>query len=452
MIEAVRDVSEDANDQKNSAIGQLMDLIVRSALAQNNKIIEYKDEVNRTYAELTSPDRFPQLGSLQENLTKSLKTYYQDVGVKLEWGETPGVTMPPPQAAIKFREDKFEYPVSKAGNGVQRAFIIALLHQLLIAKSNSGNEKDNKQPANDDFAQHMPDDDLLEKLPSVILAIEEPELYQHPTKQWHFAQVLRRLSSGEMKNTFGDVQVLFCTHSPVFIGISDFENARITRKILSDEEKAKKTVFQNACMKDMVEFTKNIQEDDKEITIESIRASLHIFGTELSEGFFSDGVVLVEGITDKVALETVASKMNRSFSEYNISVLPVGGKNNMARPWIVFNQLEIPVFPLWDADLNFKDGKREDHVKTNRFLQRMVGIEEKLLQEFPDGTYNKFACFGRELGNEMRDDFGVDDYDKALVKSKEHFNMYGDKGKKNPHVIKMTIEEIIQFWNEIGSA
>lgn len=32
--------------------------------------------------------------------------------------------------------------------------------------------------------------------PDLILAIEEPELYQHPTKQRHFARVLDALSSG----------------------------------------------------------------------------------------------------------------------------------------------------------------------------------------------------------------------------------------------------------------
>ena len=441
MIEAVRDVSEDANDQKSSAIGQLMDLIVRSAMMQNARITQYQDEVNQQYATLTNPDNFPQLGSLQTALTNSLKTYYQDMGVKLNWQETGGVVLPPPQAQIKFQEDNFEFPVSKAGNGVQRAFIISLLHQLLVAKSNNAEasaEAANQNKPEDDEA--LPEPSLLKKLPSVILAIEEPELYQHPTKQWHFAQVLKRLSSGELEDTFGDVQVLFCTHSPNFVDLSEFHNTRITTKEVCEDTQVKHTLLRDASIADVAKMIEKTWEfTEGTCTEESTKARLHIFGTELSEGFFSDGVILVEGVTDKAALETIANLKGKSFAENNVAVLSVNGKSNMDRPWMVFTQLGIPVFPMWDTDANCDKDNELEVIRTNKALQRMLGIAEADIIDLPAGVYQRYACFQNDLNEQLRADFGDTDYNASYLKALDDFDLISKQGKKNPYVLSSLI-------------
>lgn len=449
LIEAVRDVSEDANDQKSSAIGQLMDLIVRSAMAQNEKIAAYQDEVNQQYSALTSPENFPQLGSLQEALTNSLRTYYQGVGVILDWRDSSGISLPPPQAEIKFEEEKFQFPVAKAGNGIQRAFIISLLHQLLVVKSNSAEaayDNDDEGAEEDSGAVNF-----LENLPSIILAIEEPELYQHPTKQWHFAQVLKKLSSKGFQDTFGDVQVLFCTHSPNFVDLAEFHNTRIVTKHASEELPAKESVFKEASLKDVSEALKVAWDlEDEKCTEESTKARLHIFGTELSEGFFSDGVILVEGVTDKAAFEAIGKENGLNFAERNISILSVNGKNNIDKPWMVFSALGIPVYPVWDSDANCAEKDKEKAVTANKGLQKMLGVPEAEIFDFPERVQDNYACFEKEITEQLKSDFGQEAYMTAYSEAMEEFSLTAKQARKNPYVTSFVVSRLYQQGQKAG--
>lgn len=442
LVEAVRDASQDASDQKTSAVGQLMDLIVRSAMQQNAKIKAYQDEVNKKYAELTHPANFPELETLEIALSGSLQTYYQDMQVRLKWQESEGVVMPPPKADMKFKEEKFEFPVDRAGNGVQRAFIISLLHQLLVAKSNKTTMSDvDKEAAifTEDSANDNPTDssklETLKKLPSIILAIEEPELYQHPTKQWHFSQVLKKLSTAGLLDVFGDVQVIICTHSPNFVSLSDFHNARIVLKEKFDESEVKHTTVKSASIREIAEMLEYATEAPKgTYTEESTRSRLHIFGTELSEGFFADGVILVEGISDKAILNITAEIMGLDFPKNNIAVLCTGGKQNMDRPWMIFSQLGIPVYLLWDADADAKSSDKSQAIRNNRTLQKMILNDDRELLEFPEGINNSYACFKNNINDQLRVDYGSD-YDPAFSEACKRFNISKQKGEKNPYVM-----------------
>src|SRR3546814_9535851 len=71
---------------------------------------------------------------------------------------------------------------------LQRAFIFTLLQHLART---TVPESDDLQPdvnAGEVAPAVAP---IPAQAPTLILAIEEPELYQHPTKQRHFADVLR---------------------------------------------------------------------------------------------------------------------------------------------------------------------------------------------------------------------------------------------------------------------
>ena len=440
LIEAVRDATEDANDQKNSAIGQLMDIIVRSAMQQNENIKQYQEEVNSKYQDLIKPSNFPRLSELENALTDSLREYYQDVDVKLNWREGGGVTLPPPQANISFKEDKFEYPVERAGNGIQRAFIISLLHQLLVVKSNKPTVSNDNEEAATEENSNSSEEKSPHGLPSVILAIEEPELYQHPTKQWHCAQVLKRLSSGQLKDTFGDVQVIFCTHAPNFVDLSEFENIRITTKNTSDDATIKETKLNFTSIREVADLLeKSWEKSQGDFSEESTQSRMHIFGTELSEGFFADVVVLVEGATDKAAIQTVAELMGYNFPEHNIAVLSVSGKPNLNRPCAVFKKLKIPVFLIWDSDKN----KNEDKSDINEALQRMLGVDDSKIEKHPKGIFESFACFEEDLNVQMKNDFG-DDFQQVFEEACRTLGYGASKGDKNPYVISETIKGLYE--------
>jgi len=68
------------------------------------------------------------------------------------------------------------------------------------------------------------------KVPNFVLAIEEPELYQHPSRQRHFSAILFKLASGAIPGVSGKTQILYATHSPLFVGIDRIDQIRVLTK------------------------------------------------------------------------------------------------------------------------------------------------------------------------------------------------------------------------------
>src|SRR5690606_28365701 len=76
-------------------------------------------------------------------------------------------------------------------------------------------------------------------MPGLVLAIEEPEVYQHPTKQRHFASVLTALSSGALPGVAATTQVIFASHSPLFVSTDRFDEIRLCRRTLVEDQQFK---------------------------------------------------------------------------------------------------------------------------------------------------------------------------------------------------------------------
>lgn len=77
-----------------------------------------------------------------------------------------------------------------------------------------------------------------------------------------------------------------------------------------------------------------------DFTAATLAPRLHILGPELSEGFFAEGVVLVEGPGDRSALVAAAHCLGVNFESAGIAILPVVGKNNIDRPLLIFRELD----------------------------------------------------------------------------------------------------------------
>ena len=110
-----------------------------------------------------------------------------------------------PQAQIKLREDDYASKVERTGHGLQRAFIVTMLQHLAAARTpktsleNKTLEDDLKLPT------------VATEMPNLVLAIEEPELYQHPSRQRHLASVLLNLATGVILGVAQNTQVIYTT-------------------------------------------------------------------------------------------------------------------------------------------------------------------------------------------------------------------------------------------------
>lgn len=390
FIPAIRDAVADASDSKGAVVAQLIELLVRSAIQRRNDVRNWQAKASEEYRALTDPENLHELGELSEQLSDTLRVFYRDAAVALQWKPAGDLSVPLPTADVLLDDDGFEGPVDRKGHGLQRALILTLLQHLAVAVSANANELDNEGEEAPDEAGPVPEGAVWE-MPGLILAVEEPELYQHPTKQRHFASVLTRLSNGALPGVATNTQVIFASHSPLFISTDRFDEIRLARRKLCEGQDFKECHLSSASLDQIARRLETIHAvPEGSFSGESVRARLHVLHQEVTEGFFADVAVLVEGPGDKAALLATAGLLGVDLEGLGVAVLAIGGKTQIDRPALIFEALNIPTFVLWDCD-------RGEGLECNRALMRMCGVPETQLSDAADRLEERFACFEDKL-------------------------------------------------------
>lgn len=450
FVPAVREASLDAADGKSSAIGKLLEIVVRSAILQRKDVIAFQKEVTTRYRALVAPSNMPELSELASRLTGDLKSLYRDAGVGLTWRDVADIPVPLPVADVSLSDEGFGGPVDRQGHGLQRAFVFTLLQHL--AKSSHQTPTPEEFCIDEAIEAHPPN------VPSLILAIEEPELYQHPTKQRHLASVLRGLSEGSLPGATGPTQIIFGSHSPMFVAMERANEVRLARRVKSSDSKFKQA--QLTCLS-LAKVAMRLEAANKKAvgtyTAATLAPRLHILGTELAEGFFANGVVLVEGKSDKSALQACARLLGLDFQAAGIAILPVEGKTNLDRPYAVFTELEIPTFMIWDCDLK-KDAP------VNLALLNLVDSQASYDDPLSTRISKGYAYFPDTLETVLVSELGKELHWKCLEEACEPFGLIASKeshkipeimhrvlmGAKNKNSNSKTMEILVKaIWRHI---
>ncbi len=439
FVPAVRDAASDAADTKASAIGRLLEILVRSSILKKQEVQQFQEEVTARYRALVSPENMPELGELAGNLTTDLKELYENAAVGLDWREAGDIPVPLPAADVTLSDEGFGGPVDRQGHGLQRAFIFTLLQHL--ARASTGlNEDQELAVAAVAEGQAAPP-----TAPNLILAIEEPELYQHPTKQRHLSRVLRRLSTTALPGAAGATQIAFASHSPMFVSLAHADEIRLVRRTDCNDSDFKQCELRAL---DLEAVARKLEvatgKPPNTYSAESLKPRLHILGTELAEGFFADGIVLVEGRSDRAALVAAARQMNLDFEAAGIALLPVEGKNNLDRPFLIFRELGIPVFMIWDCDVGTKDHKAAVNLSLDRLVNPDAGLQEPLEET---QVTERHAHFRVTLEQCMRDELGSDRYNEWL---KDACEPYGFDPSKDAQKIPDVMSALLAKAAEAG--
>ncbi len=398
LIPAVREASEDATEsKKGTVLYELMKLTVKEVLSNND---EFKEKEKQIKKELEEILKTPEFESLKQKLSDNLSKYTPKISVQLNWDIRDILSIA--NARINLVEDNKEHSVEYVGHGLQRALIMSMLQSLNEIKISSQSQTKN----------------------NLIFAIEEPELYQHPSSQRHISKVLQKLVE-DAKSNF-DVQIIYVTHSPLFVDIDRFEQIRRFYK----DDNTKET---KAACTTLDAVNKELDEQSTQ-SVDRLRSKLYTTMTPwMNEGFFADKVVLVEGEEDRAIILAVAKARNYDFESKNISVIPCYGKPNIPRPLVIFRQLSIPVYPIWDLDLNDKDEKKREQ---NKPLLRLVGENSQLNDT---KITEKFACFKENMRETLSSDIGKEYYDEKEKDIAKRYEIKKDY-KKNPIVLQEIIE------------
>lgn len=326
-------------------------------------------------------------------------------------------------------EDDFTGDISHKGHGVQRAVIVALVHALNVQR-------------NVKLRREAEDGNMEAVVPDLLLVIEEPELYQHPTRARHFSQALSNLVSDTAEGP--RVQVVISTHSPYFVSLAQFDSVRmLRRKHVVGQPVPERTVGRTTLELVATELANAYEPPRTNFTAAGLRAKLHgILDNALREGFFADSIALVEGDSDQALLAGLCAIKRFDYEAAGLAILPVNGKNNLDKALLIFRQLGIPTYVVFDGD-GHKDARARS---ANRPLLKMLRAEAT---ESPQsGVYENYSVFRDNLERQMNADFG-----EALTRVfPEVADEYGytdmHSARKVPLVVAETLRRLYASGNQ----
>ncbi len=392
FIPAIRDASQDAADGASSPIAELMNLVVRSVLAGKTELADLKRTTQTQFGELMDPSKLSELSVLAGGMTHTLQSFVPDASIEMSWQKLPDIDFPLPKADTKLNQDGYASSVGRAGHGLQRAFILTALQHLALAQQKDG--------AAEGVSSAV--------LPVLILAIEEPELYQHPNSQHHLARIILEIAKGKTPGVAEKTQVIYGTHSPYFVGIDRIDQIRLLRKQKSvvDSNPRVTKVIQT----DLDRVARKVWEVNGSNGLAFTPLTLlprlaSIMTPSLNEGFFADVVVLVEGEGDVAAICGASGVLGYDLASMGVSVIACNGKNSIDRPAVIFSELGISTFIVWDSDKGQSDSKKiAQSAKDNQTMGRLVGA---VLEDFPaTQVADRYACFEVKLEETLREEIG----------------------------------------------
>jgi predicted ATP-dependent endonuclease of OLD family len=199
--------------------------------------------------------------------------------------------------------------------------------------------------------------------PSIILAIEEPELYIHPQLAKLFFDVMHEFSATD--------QVLYATHSPLFVDAYEYNSIAIVRK---------DSVDVGTCVRCCDNTAFNDLDDHK------IFQGLTRLNPAVNELFFARNVLLVEGSEDQIAVNAYLlneGKIKNRVEEIDWSIVIAGGKEAIPFFQRVLNAFSIPYTVLHDTDIvtGMPEDVKNKHEKINTTIATLAGSRQ--VEKFP---------------------------------------------------------------------
>jgi predicted ATP-dependent endonuclease of OLD family len=370
LVTADLRASEESVDGKSSIIGRILERSVDRNAADEEiaKIVEESRVKQQTVYE----EKFnAQLEAMTTQLNAVISKYSPGRAVTVSPAEVE-LKAPKTTFEVAVLDGETETAVERQGHGFQRTILISALQ--LLAQSGAASAEG-----------------------VICLAIEEPELFQHPIQAQAFAKILRSLVEDADKC----IQITYATHSPYFIEARHFNQVRrLTRS--SDTPPVVSVHFATvANVKAQLNGIVDADVVDRRLD--------HNVADQLSIALFANRAFLVEGPTESAVFYGLGDKTAPgSLEAEGISIVPVGSKTSLPLAHAILTAIGVPAYALFDADGGFEsrakaknkkqediDKERNNHAAENRKLLRYFGMPE---ENFPPATVaEKAAIFDDHL-------------------------------------------------------
>jgi predicted ATP-dependent endonuclease of OLD family len=412
FIPAVKDASDEVSGRRGS-IYQILDAIVLRKIESRRDLQEFKEKVNIEARRLYCSDNLKELPELGESISNTLEMFAPGSKLKLDWQEFEMPDIQVPAAVATLIEDNFEGEISHKGHGLQRALVFTLLQHLALMVPEETETEEEELEENEKKTEH-PVDTTGYVAPDLILSIEEPELYLHPSRCRYMCDLLYQLAEKPGKNLSARNQVIYSTHSPFLLNLDQFETIRLIRKRISAGYSVPHSQVTSYTFHQMAqELAKICEVKPTDFTRDSVKArATSIMNTMINEGFFADVVVVVEGTSDIGILWKLQELMCKNWAQLNIVIVPAVGKNKIGHPTLIFRGLSIPTYFIFDADSHLKgkgEKKEKDTVTRNKGYLRLAGAN---VEDFPETqVHESWAVFNDSIESELRIAIGNVNYE-----------------------------------------
>ena len=415
FVPAVKDAGDEADETKQSVLGQLLARTVRSKVSFAEEISTIREEALAKYKEKVAEQQSV-LDELTQMLGAKIKTWaHPDADLAVVWrdDDAKAVTVNEPIATMQFAEGPFKGNIARFGHGLQRSYLLAMLQ--ILAET-------------DDESQ-----------PTLLLGVEEPELFQHPPQARHLATVLTELSDNNS-------QVIVCTHSPVFLpGDRLFDIRMVRRNTHGDAAEVSSCTLENLAAR--IAAARGTAAHPEMVTQTRVHQCLNPM---IREMFFSPKVILVEGIEDQAYIATwmELSGRLRDFHRLGGHIIPTNGKGYMIEPLAMLELFGVPSFVVFDSDASEADAtKREKHRVDNRALLHLCGHDTAEPLPTECLKVDRVTMWSDDIGTRVATAAGVDAWNTAQDAARAKHDLHAKGMKKNPMFIGFALSELHKAGN-----
>ncbi len=410
-LPAVKDPTDEQDEQKNTALGSLLQRSIRSEVDFTEPLEKLRVTATKEYRQLID-EKNSVLDDIAERIQNQLRSWaHPGARVELNWhfDDQKSVSVADPFARVKVGEGEFLGEIVRAGHGLQRSFLVSMLQVLA---------------------------DLEESdRPTLLLGFEEPELYQHPPQAKHLATLLESLS-------LTDTQIIATTHSPYFVSSKGYENVRL---VTTDTETCVSSVHQftyKQLSSDLAEALGDAPQQPSEL-MASVQQIMQPSQTEL---FFCKVPVLVEGPED-IAFLSIYMHTNGLWDEFRklgCHFIPCIGKTNMSRPLAIARGLGMNPFVVFDGDCDKASGNANCQQKRdNGCILNLIGSDADPIQS--DNKFSdNFVMWKTRILNEVRSHVGEDLWDDKEQEAREKYKLQSGVKRKNPVLVSATTELLLE--------
>lgn len=204
-----------------------------------------------------------------------------------------------------------------------------------------------------DYMEKYPENSFNSKVN--LIAIEEPETFMHPQMQELFIKNINETIASLLKNKNKNVnsQLIITTHSSHILN-SKIQSGNTFNNINYITIKDNHTNVVN--LYDDVIVPKNDTKDTNKVN--DLKFLKKHIKYKVSELFFSDAIIFVEGVTEETLLKYYLDK-NGELNKYYISIFNIDGAHGLVYHELI-KLLKVPALIVTDLDIKRSDEEKEN--------------------------------------------------------------------------------------------